>query len=147
MHFEKRSTFSGLYPDVITYEKTATQNITNNYYVAVESWEQSTFSLVYFTEDDTGGIGTQKLLVGEKLRGYLHLNTNVTDVANPMLDQPSLTYHFSVSSLMLKDGKKIQVRLNAEHGDFMYLVAVDEIPDFDTKDFGGHEDAWVGGDL
>ena len=64
-----------------------------------------------------------------------------------MLDQPSLTYDFSVSSLMLKDGKKIQVRLNAEHGDFMYLVAVDKVPDFDTKDFGNNEDAWVGGDL
>ena len=39
MNFEKRSSFSGLYPDVITYEKTATQNISNNYYVAVDSWE------------------------------------------------------------------------------------------------------------
>lgn len=79
MHFEKRSTFSGLYPDVITYEKTDKLNITSNYYVAVESWEESTFSLVYFTEDDAGGIGTQKLLVGEKLRGHLKLNTNPTD--------------------------------------------------------------------
>ena len=147
MNFEKRSTFSGLYPDVITYEKSDAYNISNNYYIGIESWEDSTFSLVYFTEDDTGGIGTQKLLVGEKLRGYLHLNMNPTDVENPMLDQPSLTYHFSVSSLMLKDGKKIQVRLNAEHGEFMYLVAVDKVPDFDAKDFGNNEDAWVGGDL
>ena len=120
---------------MITYEKTDKQNITNNYYVAVESWEESTFSLVYFTEDDIGGIGTQKLMVGEKLRGFLHLNMNVTDTSNPILEQPSLTYHFSVSSLMLKDGKKIQVRLNAEHGEFMYLVAVDQIPDFQMKDF------------
>ena len=44
----------------------------------------------------------------------------------PILEQPSLVYHFSVSSKMLSDNKEIQIRLNAEHGEFMYLVAIDQ---------------------
>ena len=112
----------------------------------MNSWESSTFSLIYFTENEKGKIGTQKLMVGKKQKGVLHINENPKNLDNPMVDQPSLVYHFSVSSKMLRDDKNIQIRLNSEHGEFMYMVKVGTVPDFD-KDFDiDGKDDWLGGE-
>ena len=53
----------------------------------------------------------------------LRINQKPKDKNMTILDQPSLVYHFSVPSMMLKDGKEIDIRLNAENGEFVYLVA------------------------
>ena len=48
---------------------------------------------------------------------------------------------------MLSENKEIQIRLNAEHGEFMYLVAIDKVPeineDFEMED----KDTWIGGEI
>lgn len=68
-------------------------------------------------------------MVGQKQKGVLHINTNPKDETMPILDQPSLVYHFSVPGAMLKDDKEVEIRLNAENGEFVYLVAAERIPD------------------
>ena len=79
--------------------------------------------MIYFTEDRNGTIGVQKLMVGKKQKGVLHINPNPAQPDDPIADQPSLIYHFSVPSKMLRDsGQYIQIRLNSEHGEFRYLV-------------------------
>ena len=62
----------------------------------------------------------------------------------PILDQNSLVYHFSVPSMMLKDGKEIDIRLNAQHGEFIYLVAAEKIPEVTQLENEG-KGHWVGG--
>jgi len=57
-------------------------------------------------------------MVGKKQKGILHPNTTTSELSS----QPSLIYHFAVSSQMLKDNGEIEVRLNAEYGNFLYLV-------------------------
>ena len=102
--------------------------------------------MVYYTESTKGTIGTQKLMVGKKQKGVLRINPNPEHLDNPMVDQPSLVYHFSVSSQMLRDDKKIQIRLNSEHGEFMYMVRVGSIPDVGAAfDVDGKDD-WLGGE-
>ena len=54
--YEYRSTNSGIFPEVIELLNT-TRNITGTYYIMVKGWEESTFSLVYYTKTK-GGIGT-----------------------------------------------------------------------------------------
>lgn len=88
---------------------------------------------MYFTENSEGKIGIQKLMVGKKQKGVIHLNQNPENDDMPILEQPSLVYHFSVSSKMLADSNEIQIRLNAEHGEFMYLVGIDEVPEMNEK--------------
>lgn len=145
--FEKRSVNAGLYPDLLIFEKDEGYNLTKSYYIKIESWEESTFSLEYFTENSEGKIGVQKLMVGKKQKGVIHLNQNPEDEEMPILEQPSLVYHFSVSSKMLSDNKEIQIRLNAEHGEFMYLVAIDEIPEMNAQFDVDDTDTWIGGEI
>ena len=99
--------------------------MTKSYYIKISSWEESSFSMVYFTENSNGTVGVQKLMVGKKQKGVIHLNQNPEDASMPILDQPTLVYHFAVSSKMLNENKEIEIRLNSEHGEFMYLVGVD----------------------
>jgi hypothetical protein len=47
--FEQRSVNAGLYPDMLIFEKEANKNLTKSYYIKITSWEESTFSIVYFT--------------------------------------------------------------------------------------------------
>lgn len=83
-------------------------------------------------------------MVGQKQKGVLHINTNPKDKNMPILDQPSLVYHFSVPSAMLKDDKEVEIRLNAENGEFVYLVAAERIPDVTQLDTRG-QGHWRGG--
>ena len=64
--YDKRSTNSGIYPDVIEFKKTAKQNLTKNFYVLVEGWEESTYIITYFTKTENGTAGIQKLMVGNR---------------------------------------------------------------------------------
>jgi len=84
------------------------------------------------------------------MKGLLRVNQAPKDPTNPILDQPSLIYHFKVPAKLLRDGKKITIKLNSIHGEFMMLAKVNEIPSIiDNKqefDPDG-KDAWLGGDL
>jgi hypothetical protein len=102
-----RSTNQGLYPDQIILEKTHNFNLTKTYYIAVTSWAKSAYSLVFFTENDKGAMGIQKLKVGEKLRGVLKVNMHPSNLEQPILDQPSLIYHCAIPSKMFKAGKEV----------------------------------------
>jgi hypothetical protein len=55
--YERRSSNSGFYPDLIVFEKTPTYNLTKTWNIVVRSWETSTFSLSYFTETMNGRPG------------------------------------------------------------------------------------------
>ena len=50
---------AGLYPDMIVIQKSEsdTKNLTNNYYIAVKSLEESTYSLVYYTHNSKNEVG------------------------------------------------------------------------------------------
>jgi len=48
---------------------------------------------------------------------------------------------------MLSDNKEIQIRLNAEHGEFMYLVAIDQIPEMNAEFDVDDTDTWIGGEI
>lgn len=52
-NFEWASYNAGLYPDMIVIKKSETDDnkLTNNYYVAVQSVEESTYSLVFYTHN------------------------------------------------------------------------------------------------
>jgi hypothetical protein len=65
-NFEQRSVNAGLYPDMLVFEKEEGQNLTKSFYIKVSSWEESSFSIVYFTENSNGTIGVQRLMVGKK---------------------------------------------------------------------------------
>ena len=70
------------------------------------------------------------MLVGQKLRGIIHVNWDkIKHPDKPILDQPSLIYHFQVSSQLFKDKKEVEVRLNSEHGNFLFIVQELLIPD------------------
>jgi hypothetical protein len=92
--FERRSINAGLYPDLLIFEKEAGEDLANNFYISVTSFESSSYSLVFFTESTNGNIGIQKLLVGRKQKGVFHINNDLDTPDVPLLDQPSLTYHF-----------------------------------------------------
>jgi hypothetical protein len=83
---------------------------------------------VFFTENSVGSIGIQKLLVGRKQKGVFNINNSYIHKEMPILDQPFLTYHFQLTNRMLMNGKEVEIRLNAEHGEFIYLVEVDNVP-------------------
>ena len=72
---ERRSTNAGLYPDLVIFERTPNYNLTKTFYIQVQAWQESSYTLTYFTSNDKGQIGTQKLMVGQKQNGVLHLNT------------------------------------------------------------------------
>lgn len=146
-NFEQRSVNAGLYPDLLIFKKEEGKNLTKSYYIKISSWEESSFSMVYFTENSNGTVGTQKLMVGKKQKGVIHLNSDPENESLPILDQPSLVYHFAVSSKMLIDNKEIEIRLNSEHGEFMYLVAIDKIPEISSKFEMEDADSWLGGEL
>ena len=55
--FEQRSINAGLYPDLLIFEKTDDFKLAKNYYISVESYEWSSYSLVFFTESSNGNIG------------------------------------------------------------------------------------------
>ena len=138
----------GLYPDFIRIKSSETYNLSKIFYIQVVSDESSSFSLIYFTEDGNGTTGTQKLIVGKVQKGVLHINQNPVHKEDPIIDQPSFTYHFSVSNKMLLDDNQIEIKLNSEHGEFMYLVQVGKIPEYKAKDFDiDKKDAWLGGEL
>lgn len=40
-----------------------------------------------------------------------------------------MIYHFQVSSQLFKDEKEVEVRLNSEHGNFLFIVQELLIPD------------------
>lgn len=121
--YERQSRFNGFYPDIIEFKKTPSYNLTKNFYIGVYASQYSTFSLNYFTENGKGETGFQKLLVGKKLKGMIHVNWDkIKHPDTPVLDQPSLIYHFQVSSSLLRKGTEVQVRLNAEHGTFLFVV-------------------------
>ena len=89
--FERRSSNSGFYPDLIVFEKQPAYNLTKTWNVMVRSWETSTFSLSYFTNTVDGKAGVQKLMVGKKQKGILH---PFSYLGGNRTDQPSLNYHF-----------------------------------------------------
>lgn len=142
--FERRSTNAGFYPDSVIFKKAPGFNLTKDFYITVESWQASSYSLTYYTTNSAGATGAQKLMVGQKQKGVLHINTNPKDKNMPILDQPSLVYHFSVPNAMLKDDKEVEIRLNAENGEFVYLVAAERIPDVTQLDTRGRGH-WRGG--
>ena len=45
----KRSSKCGIYPDIVIYEKTDNNSLVGNYYISVNSFEQSIYHLEYFT--------------------------------------------------------------------------------------------------
>ena len=102
---EQMSRYNGFYPDILEFDKTDDYNLTKTFYVGVYADQMySTFSLSYFTENEEGQVGYLKLLVGKKQRGLIHPNWNIfMHPDTPVLDQPSLTYHFQVSSTLLKN--------------------------------------------
>jgi hypothetical protein len=84
--FEQRSINAGLYPDLLIFEKTDNKPLAKNYYISVQSWEQSSYSIVFFTESANGNIGVQKLIAGRKQKGVFHINNNYTNMELPILD-------------------------------------------------------------
>ena len=145
-HHDMRSTNQGLYPDQIIFEKTKDYNLTKTFYVAVTSWQKSSYSLVFFTENDKGAIGIQKLKVGEKLRGVMKVNMYPSNLEKPILDQPSLIYHMGIPSQMFKAGKEVQVRLNSHSGDFIYIVSALKVADITKGFYLNMKDTWLGGE-
>ena len=121
--YEKRSTNSGIFPDIIEFELYNSTSTT--YTVLVKGWVDSKYSIVYFTHTNNGTIGIQKLLVGKKQQGTIHPNATASKTS----EQPSLLYHFKVSRQMLDSDKEIEVRLNADHGNFIYIVQQGSIPE------------------
>jgi len=99
--YEKRSSNSGIYPDIVEFDK-KTHNLTKSFYILVKSYVDSRFIITYYTHTKDGAVGTQKLMVGTKQKGIMHPNLNPE---NPytLTEQPSLVYHFAVSSKMLRD--------------------------------------------
>lgn len=91
--FERRSSNSGFYPDLLVFEKAQGQNLTKTWNIMINSWETSTFSLSYFTNTVDNKAGVQKLMVGKKQRGILH---PFSYVGGNRTNQPSLNYHFEV---------------------------------------------------
>ena len=56
-NYEKRSENSGIYPDVVIYEKTNTTNLTKNFHVMIQGFEESTYIITYFTKTENGTSG------------------------------------------------------------------------------------------
>lgn len=85
---EKRSMNNGFYPDLIEFVKSDSKPIAKTYYIGVYSDQMlSSFSLNYFTEEDSGQVGYQKLLVGKKLKGIIHVNWDkIAHPDTPVLD-------------------------------------------------------------
>lgn len=69
---EKRSTNSGIYPDVVEFE--LLNRTAKTFYILVKGWEDSTYTLTYFTHTSNGTIGVQRLMVGKKQKGVMHPN-------------------------------------------------------------------------
>lgn len=55
--YEQRSINAGLYPDLLIFERIDDKPLAKNYYISVQSWEQSSYSIVFFTESKNGDIG------------------------------------------------------------------------------------------
>ena len=72
------------------------------------------------------------------------MRKNLTHPSSPVLDQPSLVYHFAVSSRLFKDKKEIDIRLNAEHGSFVYIVQQKIVPDIRNVTFFERVTRWMG---
>jgi hypothetical protein len=57
-HFQAKSTKYGLYPDVVEFKKNFWNfNLRKTYKVLVTSWEETTFSLVFYTHSKDGSVG------------------------------------------------------------------------------------------
>ena len=54
---DRASRMNGFYPDIIVFEKTARHNLTHDFYIGIQSYEDSTYNLVYFTETKNGQMG------------------------------------------------------------------------------------------
>lgn len=119
------------------FERTPKYNLTKTFYIQIQAWQESSYSLSYFTSNEKGQIGTQKLLVGQKQKGVIRMNKEL-----PQLNQTSLTYHFSVASKMLQSGAEVEIRLHAGHGEFVYMVAAGRIPDLENDTV--RKGVWVG---
>lgn len=67
-NFEYRSTRYGMYPDIITLTKDTQPNKTleGDYYVSIFGWTQSTFTLIYYTENERGDRTAINLMTGQK---------------------------------------------------------------------------------
>ena len=63
-NYERASMNNGLFPDLITYTREADGNLRRTYRIVVGSWEESSYSLVYYTQTKDGKVGIQKLAVG-----------------------------------------------------------------------------------
>lgn len=48
---------------------------------------------------------------------------------------------------MLKNDREVEIRLNSEHGEFLYLVEVGEIPKIDYEFDSDNADQWIGGEI
>jgi|TARA_B110000285_G_C14671683_1_gene400604 hypothetical protein len=48
---------------------------------------------------------------------------------------------------MLKNDKEVEIRLNSEHGEFIYLVEVGKIPVVDWEFDSDKSDEWIGGEI
>lgn len=48
---------------------------------------------------------------------------------------------------MLKNDREVEIRLNSEHGEFLYLVEVGKIPMVDWEFNSDNEDQWIGGEI
>ena len=64
LDFERRSANAGFYPDLVTFERTPIYNLTKDFYITVQSWQRSSYSISYYTSSTNGTIGAQKLMAG-----------------------------------------------------------------------------------
>ena len=78
---ERRSTNAGLYPDLVEFDRTPQYNLTKSFYIQVQAWQESTYTLTYFTSNEQGQIGTQKLMVGQRQKGVLKINQTTQAMA------------------------------------------------------------------
>jgi hypothetical protein len=89
-----KSTKYGVYPDIIEFRKNRWHgNIKATYKVMVTSWQETTFSLVYYTHAKDGTIGVQKLAVGKAQTGVLTPQVNVSE-SDDVFKQTGHIYHF-----------------------------------------------------
>ena len=56
-NFERASINNGLYPDRIDFFKEEGKSLKKTYRVVIGSWEESTYSLSYYTYSSNGTIG------------------------------------------------------------------------------------------
>ena len=113
--FEKRSIRCGVYPEQVEYTiQPNNQTLEGVYYITVYGYVQSTFSLVYFSHTDSDIDGPLvKLSLGLRQKGVIK-STNET-----------MLYMFKLSNEVRED---VEVRLQAENGQFVMLHAIDYRP-------------------